>query len=547
MLMNLLDNVGDRNPQAFRELKGRLTPRNILITGVVSGLAQFCLFQYYINFNIQDGNDWSWHIFQALNFIIVFTLLVGGTYLLINDLAREEHRGTLNFLRISPQSSQSLLMGKMLGVPSLLYLSIAFAVPFYLWAGISAGISLTQILMLSIVVIASCILWFSIAILFAFTTFWFSGFQAWLGSGTVLLFLFTTTTLSVYDNNLNNPLVWLRLWNPLTLLQYWFAITNTRKFYPTDSLSVSNMDFFNLPISNNNFILVGVIMINYLVWSYLIWQSINRLFRNPHATVLSKKQSYIFVIWLQFINFGFALQSSIFTNQNQQFYHNTHNNLISNLLIILVVNVFFVLGLMAMLLPQRQALLDWARYRHYNMAQGEVYGKNSLWKDLLVGEKSPAVLAMAINLLILSFPAILLIVVMGFFMVIGGSNSGGEFFLNTFFVMAFTGILAMIYTSIVQRIFLLANPKRSLLAAGTIASLLILPPTILGVLGISPSVHPNVWLFSTFPWAAMGSASPFNMAIALLGHLAVFVGLNWNLHSTLKLAGESETKVLISY
>lgn len=95
--------------------------------------------------NLIDFNRWFtdyWtNIFIWISVLAVFSLIVLGTYMLINDLATEERRGTLNFIRLSPQSAQTILIGKLLGVPSLVYLGILLTIPYQLWAGISANIS----------------------------------------------------------------------------------------------------------------------------------------------------------------------------------------------------------------------------------------------------------------------------------------------------------------------------------------------------------------------------------------------------------------------
>jgi hypothetical protein len=108
MQLNLLDRVGNWNAQLFREIKGRLKVRNVALTVAISLLSQLLLLFY----------GWSQiHIiFSSLSMFVLFALLVVGTYMLISDLAREERRGTLNFIRLSPQSTQSILLGKMLGV-----------------------------------------------------------------------------------------------------------------------------------------------------------------------------------------------------------------------------------------------------------------------------------------------------------------------------------------------------------------------------------------------------------------------------------------------
>jgi len=180
MKLDWLDPVGDWNPQLLRELKGRLKPRNLIISGAISLLGQFVLFMSFwvqipqisadgfpandtycagssvYSFEhkcvadaagnlVVDWQRWSLDLFVALSLIGIFGLLVAGTYLLINDLAQEERRGTLNFIRLSPQSAQSILLGKILGVPILLYLIALSAVPLHLWSGIAAGISLMGI------------------------------------------------------------------------------------------------------------------------------------------------------------------------------------------------------------------------------------------------------------------------------------------------------------------------------------------------------------------------------------------------------------------
>ncbi|WP_306297024.1 ABC transporter ATP-binding protein [Nostoc sp. C052] len=114
----------------------------IISSHVLSDLAELCTSVGIMELGYQlhefaDDNFWrdSWeNIFLTLSVIFIFTLLFTGTYLLISDLAKEETCGTLNFIRLSPQSETSILTGKLLGVPSLIYLTILVAVPLHLWA-----------------------------------------------------------------------------------------------------------------------------------------------------------------------------------------------------------------------------------------------------------------------------------------------------------------------------------------------------------------------------------------------------------------------------
>jgi hypothetical protein len=177
ILNNLIDKAGDWNPQIFRELKERLKLKNIgLATGASvnslipvaipdttngvstisivpphsrycqpSGLnygdynkIDLCTLNSLGGVNINWQHWWS-DLFICLSCILPLGLILGSVYLLVADLVQEEKRGTLNFIRLSPQSAKTIFIGKILGVPSLVYLAAVVMLPFHLFAGIAAG------------------------------------------------------------------------------------------------------------------------------------------------------------------------------------------------------------------------------------------------------------------------------------------------------------------------------------------------------------------------------------------------------------------------
>ena len=265
--------------------------------------------QNYLDKNIcpLDKIDWQlwwrdhWeYTFLTLSVIFIFTLLVGGTYLLISDLAKEEQRGTLNFIRLSPQSETSILTGKMLGVPSLIYLFVLTAIPLHLWAGHSAKIALSYIFSYYAVIAASCVFFYSVALIFGLVSRGFSSFQPWLGSGAVLLFLFMTMTMVSSYGHFNNPLTWIRFFSPWGITNYLFP--NLFRSYKDSS--IQQLQFFYLPIGENLITLIGFHLFNYGICSYGIWQAMKRCLRNTDSTILSKGQSYIFVAFTQVMFWG---------------------------------------------------------------------------------------------------------------------------------------------------------------------------------------------------------------------------------------------------
>ncbi|AUB38741.1 ABC-type Na+ efflux pump, permease component [Nostoc flagelliforme CCNUN1] len=579
MMLNLIDKIGDWNPQLLRELKGRLKFFNVAIAVATSLLLQLVVFLYQLrdfpgdeywldgtycrlnkvyqqqekqafqnaefndliskNICPQNQIDWQlwwrdhWeYIFLTFSVIFVFTLLVAGTFLLINDLAKEETRGTLNFIRLSPQSETTILTGKLLGVPSLIYLIILPAIPLHLWAGRSAKIAFSYILSYYTILAASCIFFYSAALLFGLVSRWFSGFQPWLGSGAVLVFLCTTMGLASSYNTLTNSVAWFRLFNPWDTTNYLFP----HLFHLSNGSPLKYWQFFYLPLGTSVVSVIGFHLLNFGVCSYGILQALKRCLRNPQALIISKKQSYLLVAFCQFMMWGFTLQSA---NNNFKLDEQVRQNFV----LLALYNLVLILSLIAVLSPHRQDVQDWARYRHQAVSRHK-----SIWQDLIWTEKSPALVAIVINLTIVTIPWLVWISFTSVFDTNNGqtwlNNDLGRF--KVFLAIALSISLMMIYATIAQLILLLKTPKRSFWAIGTLSAAIFLPPMILEFIGISSWKHPTVWLFSTFPWAAIQYSGATTIFMALLADLSILALLNFQLTRQVKLAGESATKTLLA-
>ncbi|HLO48318.1 MAG TPA: hypothetical protein VK211_07855, partial [Kamptonema sp.] len=417
-----LERLGNWNPQLFREIKGRFKTRNIILATGISLFGQILLLMYHFtqlpvlnpldkyylnryctgnnkssysgasclilngNFVI-DWQQWWLDIFIWLSFLGMFALLTAGTFMLIGDLEREEKRGTLNFIRLSPQSTQSIFLGKLLGVPSLLYLAAALALPLHLWSGINAKIPLSLILTFEGLVIAASIFIYSAALLFGLVSSWLGGFQPWLGT----MIVFLSSWILSYKNITKDGWDLLNLFSPSTILPHLIPETflKTQRIFGNSDASyqlsqLKDWQWFYLPVGETAPSTACFLLLNYGLWTALIWQALKRYFRNPNATAISKKQSYLLIAYLTILNLGLILQSS------------------SNLLQLYFIGFGIVLvfsGLIAALSPHRQTLQDWARYRQERLKTGVKY---SLIRDLMWGEKSPAVVAIALNLLIVA-------------------------------------------------------------------------------------------------------------------------------------------------
>ncbi|WP_066375592.1 ABC transporter permease subunit [Anabaena sp. CA = ATCC 33047] len=634
MMQNLIDKIGEWNPQLFRELKGRLKVFNIIIAVGLSLIAQLGIFLYqlgdypgekypmsgtYCNLstgykqrlnslyqlieqvqqkinrysgqpniepakiqalntqltNLKDEQVnlnkllydkfcptdqiniqlwWQDHweyIFLSLSVMFVFILLVAGTYLLINNLAQEERRGTLNFLRLTPQSEVSILTGKMLGVPIVIYLLVLTALPLHLWAGISAKIAFSHILSFDIVLIASCVFFYSYALLFGLNSRWFSGFQPWLASGVVLLFLFTTMNLASYSPYIQNTATWLRLLSPFDMMGYLFG--NLFRHY--DKTSLNELQFFYLPIGKSLVGLVALHLINYGIGIYWAWQALERRFRNPNTAIISKGQSYWFVACCQLGFWGFTLQyyqnhcPYNYNSQPPSCYYDLNYQIGQNLPFLIMFNLALLFSLLLIITPQRQQVQDWSRYSYHPEASNRSFWNSSWFKDVVWGEKSPALIAMAINLLIIVTPLIVWIILAPVLNVkqshtINWVNDIGR--MKAILAVALFISMMMIYTTIAQMMLMMKTSRRSIWAIGTIGAVMFLPPAILSFLSISPLEYPAVWLFSTFPWVGLKDAATITVFMSLLFEVTVLALLNFQLNKQIKLAGESATKALLT-
>ncbi|MEM8778940.1 MAG: hypothetical protein AAGF26_08730, partial [Cyanobacteria bacterium P01_G01_bin.49] len=563
--MTYLDKIGDWNPQLFRELKGRLKLRSLSIAAVIAiagqclllltfsgqlpasieGIRNTDLPQSYSRYCtatpppnsyapykhllcIQDllghwvinWQLWWLDIFNTLSVVGLFILLVAGTYLLITDLSREENRGTFNFIRLSPRSANNILLGKILGVPCVIYCLCLILLPLHLLAGFQAHIPASLLLTYYGVIIASCGFFYSFALLFGLISSGLGGFQSFLGSGVVLFFLFVTTSMIFSGNNLvsHTPFDWFILFYPGTSLSYLAAST----YLPPDTIGIyyedlNDLAWYGQQLWRNQGLGISFILVNYGIWIYWINQALNRRFRNPNATWLSKLNSYCLSGSLIVVLTGFVFQSGR--------YGNFERHIFDNFAILQILVFFFACFLMIALSPQRQTLHDWARYRHQTSQN-----RRSLLQDLILGEKSPSTLAIILNLGIIFvylIPAILIAPI--------------ENPISVLLVLFLSINLTLICAVIGQRILLLKLPKPALIAAIVIAVFMAVPPIFLGIFGVSPYESIFPWLFTFFSLGLLNHhLQDINITSILLSSLGQWLAITlgeFEMAKTLKKVG----------
>ena len=566
MAFNLVNQVGEWNPQLFREIKGRLKPRNLLIAVTLSLLGQLLLLMSFVsqlpvtrsvvsartngfqsryctgikpNYSYPtceiDGfgsvvinwQTWWQDVFIWMSLISSVVLLVVGTYMLISDLSKEEQKGTLNFLRLTPQSSQSILLGKMLGVPILLYFVGFLALPLHLAAGLLGQISLSMILGVYTVIGASCLFFYSVALLFGLTGTWLGGFQAWLGGGAILIFLWImTVVISNHSMISQSPIDWIILFNPSAWLTYLTSNNSLNRYSASPSDGITLLKIWGIPVGASDWSMLGAMLLNYGIWTYWAWMGLKRCFHNPNATLLGKQQSYWLMVCVEVVVLGFALDPKV------THWRSYSKGLFENFTMLMAFNLIVFLCLIATLSPHRQAMQDWARYRHQNRSSG----KGGVIADLIWGEKSPAIVAMALNVAIAS--AILLPWILLWPM--------SEYKLPAIFALVVNMSLILVYAAVAQLILLMKSPKRASWAATTVGLLIVVPPILIGFLSKGGNISGDAWLLSAFPWAFVEETSAMAVFLTVIGQSLTMGLLSLQLTRKLRASGESSTKALLS-
>ena len=545
----------DLNPQLFREVKGKLKTKNIVITTAISAIAQFFIVicflgelpkydpdnlleeQYgryamgidrYSPYTKDMLDNWvvNWQLlwldlFMALSILAVFSLLIVGTYMLVADTVKEESRGTLNFIRLTPQSAGSVLLGKILGVPVLLYVAVLLLLPLQMVAGFSARIPIALIVSFNAVIIASCALCYCLALLWSLVNFGGSGFKPWLASGAVGLLLTFLTTVSFHNHLISNALWdWLLLFNPGIVLTYLIEATslslNKIEFVPVENLG--ELLFYGQALWTKASFGIGFILFNFSLWTYWCWSVLKRRFHNPTNTLFSKTQSYWITGWFSVIALGFTLQGRLM-------YLSIANNFVCLQFCLCTLG----LVLIAALSPHRQGLHDWARYRHQINKDG-----NILWKELVFGENSPSGVAIAINIAIA-----IIYITPSIFLFLQDDKQ------HIFWGFVLSGLSILVCGLVAQLILTLKTRKRAVWSAIAVFSMIVVPPVCLGFAGVYPNNTPQLWLFGFLPTVATEYATISAIMLAILGQVVAVSLIGLQTTKILKQAGKSETKILL--
>ncbi len=507
MTANWLNDLGDRNPQLLRELRGRFQPRSVLATIGIVVVLQILLVLFFTSNLPSEGRSYSsycvgserpfcqvdwlrwWNdLFKALTYIIPYALYVPGAFALVNDIAQETQKGTLNFLRLSPRSSRSILLGKLIGVPILGYFSLLLLLPLHLVTGFHAEIPL------------------------GFLVSFYSGLLAW---GALV---FTVSMFAGFSGGTQHKVIGVGGASGLAIV-----VLIAAALIPSINLISGFTTWYNFDVDGLSFKSstpvqikwVGIVInadpitphiflfANLAFLTYWLWRVLQRSFNKPTATTISKRQGYAIVVYALLLLMGFVITSV----------YNTSNQLAGaaaflQISILASAAIYGAIPLIFLLSTPRQMLLDWSSGRQEitiaqraeNLSPGK--RRSEQIRDRVFGEKSPGFAAIFICALIaFSFLSLLL-------------PFTREHFSKAVLGLALSLTLVANYTLLVQLMLLLETPKRYVWAFGSLICAIVLPSLCAGIPGLNLFAGyftPGLWLrlYDSFAYRNVPSSSMF--------------------------------------
>jgi hypothetical protein len=481
MAANWLNGLGDRNPQLLRELRGRFQLRSVLATIGIVVVGQILLLIFftgqlpndeglYSSYCIGGGRSgpgclvdwprWWGELFRTLTYIITYALYIPGAYALVGDIGQEAQKGTLNFLRLSPRSSQNILLGKLLGVPILGYFSLLLLFPLHLIVGLFASVPISFFVSFYLALFA----WGALL----FTASMFAGFNGRAPNkvgGVSSLIVVVLIAIAGIPANL-----------------YFNSITIWREFGISglSAGSSSLIKWFGFPINQD---LIGshlFLFTNLAFLTYWLWRALQRAFDKPTATTISKRQGYTIVTYVTLLLLGFILP-------------NQWSDGLGPLGGVASLLIYGSIPLIFMLSTPRQMLLDWsqrrrevsAAQRSENISPGK--RRSTETTDRVFGEKSPGVTAILIGGLI---SYLVLSLALPF---------TGKYLARGVLGLALSFTLVANYTLLVQLMLLLETSKRYVWAFGSLACAIVIP----GICAVIPGLSRLAGYFTPSLWGLL--------------------------------------------
>jgi hypothetical protein len=164
-------------------------------------------------------------------------------------------------------------------------------------------------------------------------------------------------------------------------------------------------------------------------------------------------------------------------------------------------------------------------------------------KDLMFGEKSPSLLAIAINLAITAIIWIPGIIIFSSKLLLDNHQSFLSH-ISPIVALILMANLILICAAIAQIMLLIKTRKPQLWASATVGTITLLPMMVAS--SVSPEKYPVLWLISPFPAIALQYTSITTILSIIIAQWGILALLSLQLTRQLRKIGESTSKVMLT-
>ncbi|MEM6500213.1 MAG: hypothetical protein AAF685_00065 [Cyanobacteria bacterium P01_C01_bin.89] len=358
------DAIGRWNPQLLRELRGTLTVKSCVVAVSAAWVVQGLL-----AYGVSGSGSGQWHrdaLFLS-RLIWVFLMALSGSASIAQNWVREAKLGTLDFLRLSPEPTWRILLGKMLGAPGLCYVAAIAWLPFHLYLAIRAGSDLGIWLATDL---------FNVSVL--------------------VTFLSIVLTLSTWAGKLN--LMWAYILGDFSFILWPLLFFGAAEADEGTAIP-GGFWWFGVDLSQSTMLLLGWGAVVMMTITGFCWSVACRRFNSPNATPLLRRQVYQLFAGFNLLCLGFFLPISDPLGPGAVGGWGAIATIWSML------QALVLWGTM----PSRQQLMDWGRYQHFlrqnpqeRNAQKQGVGKQRKrpWNPLIWNSNSPPFMVPLANLVI---------------------------------------------------------------------------------------------------------------------------------------------------
>lgn len=475
------------------------------LVGMTSKQNPFCIPSFYVSESypytrcaLSDDRQsyqvrwdrWYFWLFVTLSGVMFLVLGALGSFMIFNDLDQEQKRGTLNFVRLSPRSSLSILAGKWLGVPAALYLGVLLAIPLHLYTGLGAGFHPIALLCFYLTLVVQLLLFYSIGSLACISNFGLVNFQPWLYTSLGVCFwgganlLMTTYTINIGSPSPSFSVLWFGLFAPAMPLLYGCQALS---FGPSDWTGVGFI-LGGHPLELEGYMVA--MLLNAAFWLTIIYLGIDRKFHNPGATTIPRQYSYVITIVFSISLLIFAIPNDRVLNWTNT--NDSENWLLGNFSLILGLTSLALIGLTHALTPQRQTIMDWLKFKGKTPVHPEDEPLNlalalekpssshtqTWWYRWFALDNSPALPALILNLFLVMSCIVLWL--LGTTQVIGMDDKPETLSWTLGTIVLLTG-LALIVLCLTQIIELTGFKRPQVWAAWAMIATLITHPLVMSL------------------------------------------------------------------